>query len=134
MNPTIRAGVLTTALSPLFISGCVSTSFHPAKTFEARNLPPLAPAAIRVLDSEPRGTFLTLGEVVADLSGFHSNEAVIRKVREKAAEIGADAVILGGVGWSFNPLGGDVVTYSQVSSVRFTAIRFLPEASSQGHP
>ena len=134
MNFTMRVGVLAVALSSLFISGCVSTSFHAAKTFEAQDLPPVAPEAVRILRSEPNGTFLTLGEIVADISGFWSGEAVIRKAREKAAEIGADAVILDGVGWSFNPLGGDVVTYSQVSSVRFTAIRFLPEASSQGHP
>jgi hypothetical protein len=132
MNSTMRVGVLAAALSPLFISGCVSTSFHPAKTFEARDLPPVAPAAIRILRSEPNGTFLTLGEIVADISGFQSGEAVIRKVREKAAAIGADAIILGAVGWSFNPLGR-VPTSSQVSCMRFTAIRFLPEASSQGH-
>lgn len=129
----MRVGVLAVALSYLFISGCVSTSFHPAMTFEARDLAPIAPEAVRIFRSEPNGPFLILGEIVADISGFWSDEAVIRKVREKAAAIGADAIIRGAVGWSCNPLGGDVVTYSQVSSMRFTAIRFPPEASSHGH-
>ena len=133
MNFTMRVGVLAVALSSLFISGCVSTSFHAAKTFEAQDLPPVAPEAVRILRSEPNGTFLTLGEIVVDISGFWSGEAVIRKAREKAAAIGADAIIRGAVSWSFNPLGR-VPTTSQVSCMRFTAIRFLPEASSQGHP
>ena len=132
MNSTLRVGVLGAALSPLLICGCVSTSFHPAKTFEARDLPPVAPAAIRILRSQPNGTFLTLGEIVADISGFQSREAVIRKVREKAAAVGADAIILGAVGWSFNPLGR-VPTSPQVSCMRFTAIRFFPEAFCQSH-
>jgi hypothetical protein len=132
MNVTMRVGVLAAALS-VCISGCVSTSFHPARTFEAREFPTIAPEAVRVLRSEPKGSFLTLGEIVADISGFWRGEAIIRKVRMKAAEIGADAVIVDGVGWSDNGLGGDVVTYPQLSSVRFTAIRFLPGASSQGH-
>ncbi len=85
-----------------------------------------------MLRSEPNGTFLTLGEIVADVSGFWSGEDIVRKVREKAAAIGADAVIRGAVGWSFSPLGR-VPTPSRISCMRFTAIRFLPEASSQGH-
>jgi hypothetical protein len=133
MNVTMRVGVLAAAISPFLVSGCVSTSFHPDKTFEARELRPVSPEAVRVFRSEPNGTFLTLGEIVADISGFWSDEAVIRKVREKAAAVGADAIILDGVGWSLNPMGDDVVTYSQMSSVRFTAVRFLPEISSHGH-
>lgn len=135
MNATIRVGVLAGVLALLVDSGCVFTSFHPAKSFEERNLPPVASSAVRVLRSPPNEAFLTLGEIVADISGFHSGQTVIRKVREKAATVGADAIIIGNKLFAEAPapiegLGSD----STPVTITFTAIRLLPEDPSHRHP
>ncbi|GEM_PF-2511792 len=132
MNFTMRVGVLAVALSPLFICGCVSTSFHPAKTFEARDLPPVASAAIRMLRSPPNEPFLTLGDIVLEITGYYSDEAIIRKAREQAAAIGADTIILTSALRS-----KEGTTYLGESThgplVTFTAIRRLPKGSSPGN-
>ena len=71
-HAVIRPFVLAIALSPLFFSGCISTSFHPARTFEARDLPPVTSGAVCIFRSEPNGAFLTLGEIVAPISAAFS--------------------------------------------------------------
>src|SRR5664279_4554918 len=110
MNAPSRNASLAGALSLLFSAACVSTSFNPAASYGARNLLPVEPADVRVLNSPPSEAFNTLGEIQANISGYQSTDAVIRKVRERAATVGADAVIVGTKLFGESPVGG-AVTY-----------------------
>ena len=128
-----RAGIVAGA-SVLLFSGCVSTSFRASQDVDTRNLLAVSPGAVRVLDAPPpSGSFQQLGEIEAYLSGFPSDEAVLRKAREKAASIGADAIVLKSA-MQVSRVLGDLPSSNQVVSVTFTAIRLLPEGSSQRHP
>jgi hypothetical protein len=128
MNKVSRAGVLVGAFSLAFLSACVSTYFTPAENFEARNLPPVSPAAVRVLRSASNERFQTLGEIKVEISGFHSGDTIIRKARERAATIGADTIVFNHRESSAPGVGNDLVssTSGKIVSVSFTAIRLLP--------
>jgi len=134
MNATTRNVSLAGALSLLLLSACVSTSFSPAASYDARDTLLVTPAEVRVLGSPPNQAFRTLGQIKADITGYQSSDAVIRKVRERAAAIGADAVIVGNKLSSEGPDFEGEVTYSRPASVTFTAIRFTSGGSSQRHP
>src|SRR5664279_971706 len=73
--------------------GCVSTSFTASKTPDGAPLSKVRPEAVKLLTTEPRMAFRTLGEIEADLSGFPSDQSVLKHVRERAASVGANAVI-----------------------------------------
>ena len=130
MKPTTFMGL---AASVFLLSGCVSTSFRAARDVNTRTFPPVSPAMVRVLYAPPpSASFQLLGEVEAYLSGFPKDETVLRKARERAASVGAEAIILASAMQVDRPLGN--LPYSrQVASVTFTAIRFLPVDSSQHH-
>jgi hypothetical protein len=129
MKTTVRNSSVTGALALFFLSGCVSTSFNRSASYEARDI---TSNSVRVLDSPPNEAFLNLGEIVAYLTGFPSDETVFRKARKRAAAIGADAIVLTSAMQVVRPLG-DLPYSRQVASVTFTAIRFLPVDSSQHH-
>jgi len=139
MNAKIRAGLLIWASSFSLLSGCISTSFRPAQNVDAPSPAPTAPAAVRVLRSPPREPFLTLGDIVLEITGYYSGEAIIRKARERAAAIGADTIILNsalsGAGAAGSSEEGtvDFGASSHLTLVTFTAIRRLPEGSRPGN-
>jgi len=93
MKVTARVGSLPLVASLFVLSGCVSTSFHPAPDFSQRTGPAVSPESVLLLTSAPSQPYLTLGEIEAWVSGFPSNETAIRKTREAAATVGADAII-----------------------------------------
>jgi hypothetical protein len=129
MNAKIRTGVLILASSFSLLSGCISTSFQPAQNVAAPSLTPASPAAVRVLRSPPNEPFLTLGDIVLEITGYHSDEAILREAREQAAAVGADTIILTSALRS-----REGTTYlgesPHVPMVTFTAIRRLPEGPS----
>jgi hypothetical protein len=137
MRPT-RCAVIVAGASFLFLSGCVSTSFRAARDVNTRNLTPVSPATVRFLDAPPPvGSFHTLGEIQTYLTGFPSDETVLRKAREKAASVGADAIVLQATqrtSISDSGLGATSTPSNKVVSITFTAIRILPEGSSQRRP
>jgi len=137
MNASARAGLLVVPLSMLLLFACVSTKFSPAENFEARNVPSVSPTAVRVLRSAPNEPFQTLGEIMVEISGLHSGDTIIRKARERAATVGADAIIYKTSQFSAvaSPNGPAPISVgtSQLVSVSFTAVRLL-EDSSQRRP
>jgi hypothetical protein len=125
-----RFGLLAVALSLVSLSGCVSTSFQPAKDYEVRRPPAIAPASIPLLRSLPKKPYQTLGTIEAWISGFPTNETVRRRAREAAAAIGADAIVVNWSGVLFaepSASGGDSVSPRTVA-LTFTAIRYLDSA------
>ncbi len=127
MKQKILTGILVGAFSNLFLSACVSTSFRPALNAETPKLLPASPAAIRVFDSTPSEAFLTLGEIEAYISGYPTDETIIRKAREQAAAVGADAIILNPDVLTMKPGGNSRGLRPKLASVRFTAIRLIPK-------
>jgi hypothetical protein len=129
MTPTRFAGLVA---SLFLLSGCVSTSFRAARDAGTRTFPPVSPASVRLLDAlPPSGSFTPLGEVEAYLSGFPSKETVLRKAGERAASVGADAIVRTSMMYSHNTL---VTGPDQVVSVTFAAIRLHPDESSPQRP
>src|SRR5512140_2159372 len=51
MNSRLHIGVIIGALSALFASSCVSTSFRPTPNFASRNATPVSPTTVRVFRS-----------------------------------------------------------------------------------
>ena len=129
MKPTRFAGLLA---SLFLLSGCVSTSFRAARDGNTPSLPPVSPASVRVLDAlPPSGSFTPVGEVEAYLSGFPSTATVIRKAGERAASVGADAIVRTSRMYTHNTL---VPGPDQVVSVTFAAIRLLPGEAPPQRP
>ena len=126
MNATARAGLLPLVASALVLSACVSTSIHPAPDFSQRLGPAVSPNSVLLLPSAPTQPYVTLGDIEAWVSGFPSSETALRKVREAAAAVGADAIIkkpgslfaeeLGTTGQSVSPR---TVSFA-VSAIRYT--------------
>jgi len=135
----LRTGLPILASLSLLLSACISTSFQPAQNFDAPGLTPTSPEAVRVLRSPPHEPFLTLGDIVLEITGYHSSEAIIRKARERAAAIGADTIILTSALSGASAAGTseegtvDFGASSHLALVVFTATRRLPEGSSQGN-
>ncbi|MFN7989468.1 MAG: hypothetical protein U0529_18470 [Thermoanaerobaculia bacterium] len=124
-----RASLLPVAVSILALSGCVSTSFHPAPGFEARQGPSVSPDSVLFLPSAPNRPYVTLGEIEAWLSGFPSNETAERRTREAAAAVGADAVIKRTGNLFADEPGSNGETVSpRTVSFTVTAIRYVDPA------
>ncbi len=125
-----RARALVPPLLTLLLTGCISTSFRPSPGAAAEVQVVGAPEKVRVLRSLPDERDLILGEIEAYLSGHHKDSSVIKKVREKAAAIGADAVVYESDGL-VSPVygGGGEIGFptTKRASVRFTAVRILPK-------
>ena len=124
-----RPSALVPPFLTLLLAGCISTSLRPVSGATAEVQFTVAPEKVRVLRSLPDEPFLILGEIEAYLSGHHKDRAIITKVREKAAAIGADAIVYESDGL-VTPVygGGGEIGFptTKRASVRFTAVRFLP--------
>ncbi len=128
-----RSRLLVLALFLAVLTGCVSTTFHPAKDYQPRQAPPLSPDRVAQFDSFPNEPFQTLGTVEAWVTGYHSQETVNLKVREAAAAIGADAVVATGPRLYAYAPAGDEMTHpkSRCIMVTVTAVRFPPSPPSR---
>jgi hypothetical protein len=139
MNTGNRTVVLIGIFPVLFISACSSTYFTPGESFEVRRYAPVSPTAVRVLRSIPNEPYQTLGDIRVVTAPFHDWETIIRKVRERAAIIGADEVFFKdafstGPGARLND-GRAEISSEEIDSVTFTAIRLLPlKLSSSATP
>lgn len=137
MNLSARMGVLPLAASLLAISGCVSTTFHPAPGFEVRQGPPVSPDAVLFIRAVPSQHCIALGEIEAWVSGFPSNETARRRVREAAAAVGADAIIWrGGNLFAEEPGREEESVSPRTVSFTVTAIRCVgtPPVTPPGQP
>ena len=126
-------GLLAAGFS-LLLGGCVSTTWHPAEDLAPGVQASVSPAAVAVLRSAPAAPHQSLGTIEVWLSGRHSTAAILGKVREKAAAVGADAVVLEpGATLVAEPMSlENEVASPQAVSYSFTAIRRLesPPSSS----
>lgn len=131
MKTPLVGGLVAASLAAALISGCVSTSFRPDPSRTAGPVPRVSPSAVRVLRTLPAQPYQILGRIEAYLSGHHSSEAVLSKVRKAAAAAGANAVVADPAGTLFAEpyrYGTDSVSPEAVS-YSFIALR-LPDPLS----
>lgn len=131
-RPTRLVSAFAPTLLAALLFGCVSTSFTASRRPDATTPPPVAPETVKVLAAAPTIGYRTLGEITADVSGFPSTETILSHVRQRAASIGANAVIWSGTGYARMT---DVQAFAEagrLASVTFTAIR-MPEGSAREH-
>jgi len=82
-------GLQAALVSLVFVAGCVSDQAH--RYYAAERYPPRDPESVDVLFKTPTRPY----EVIAD---FQARRAKVEYMREEAAKIGADAVIVGHYG------------------------------------
>jgi hypothetical protein len=136
MPTAARVRGFALSLSILVLAGCISTTFRPSQDARTEPEERIAPEKVRVLRSFPDEPFLLLGEIEANMSGHHKDEAIIRKARQKAAAIGADAIVYDSAGLVTPVYGSDPPGSSPAkrASVRFAAVRLLPMSTPTRFP
>lgn len=130
MKTPIYVGLIAASLAALLL-GCVSTSFQADPSHTAGQVSLVSPSAVRVLRSLPAQPYQALGRIEASVSGHHSSEAILLKVRKAAAAVGANAIVADPAGTLFaEPSRQEMDSVSpEASSYTFIALR-LPDPSS----
>lgn len=85
--------VLAFGLLPLGLLACTAATFEPAASAPAASAAKVAPDSVLVLKTAPATSFQEVGEISVEWKGKPDDEAVLRRVREKAADAGANAVV-----------------------------------------
>jgi hypothetical protein len=130
MKHVARLGSALLALLPSAL-GCVSTSFSASKAPDGTAFAKVAPESVKVFTAAPTVAYRTVGEIEADISGFPSDEAVLRRVREKAASVGANAIIYVYAGWSYMANSFMLTDIARPTTYTFTAIRVPDDPTPQ---
>ena len=71
-----------------FLSGCATISYLPSTS---QKLPPTQ--SVEILWEKPQRPYIELGQISVE-SADYSEETLFKKLKQKAMEIGADAVII----------------------------------------
>jgi hypothetical protein len=91
---------LVAPLLGLLAAGCVTARVH---RLDQEIRPPCLPEAIEVLEEAPNCSYTVIAHIESR-SGFHGSDDLRRKLVEKAAELGGDALILGPEGRDSTPI------------------------------
>ncbi|MDD5457979.1 MAG: hypothetical protein PHF37_01100 [Phycisphaerae bacterium] len=94
MVNSIRVRVISILFLSGFLVGCMSDEAN--RFYLKQQLPAKEASEVEVLQAEPSQPYI----VIAD---FQANNATIRHMQKRAAEIGADAVIVVPVGGWYSP-------------------------------
>ena len=128
----------------LFVGGVYACSAAtPQATFEATpglDVPPasrVTPSSVLVFKSPPQTAWVALGTIALEWKGRADDEAVLRLVREKAAAVGANAVLyLDGSGvssirmghnWDSPPAAAVSATRNVNRTYTFSALQVPPQ-------
>ena len=122
------------------VFGCTAAS--PKATFEAAPglaappAPKVTPSSVLVLKAPPQTPYVTLGDITLEWKGRSDDEAVLRLVREKAAEVGANAALyvdssgvssIGmGYNWDSPPASAVSATRNVSRTYTFSALHISP--------
>lgn len=124
-----RAALLGSLLAVLgaACSGVDTSSF---RLIGAPDLPPTAPDQVEILTRPPLRPFVRLGRIRAEPQGEAGNAAIEAALRQEAAKMGADAVIVGfqgerRIGAEISGFAGDAEIQPEMGRVVIgTAIHF----------
>ena len=72
---------------------CVSVPFQPSEEHPDQRFAPTPRSAVQLLRARPQRLFVIIGELQATVTGFPSRERIVEPVIEKAAAIGAGAIL-----------------------------------------
>lgn len=82
---------LSIFLACLLLSGCASFE---GKTLGGRAYPPTSPVNVKILEEAPAEPYEVIGDVSAEGQTFAVQENMKERLKEKAAEMGGEAIIL----------------------------------------
>lgn len=145
MSTSETGRLLSVGALVVLFSACSTAS--PQARFEASSGFTASPAArvpsssVPVLTAAPQATYETLGSITLEWKGKRDDAAVLRIVREKAAEVGANALLfvdsLGYDSSKFEPNWDNPPDAGAVSATRyvrrtytFRALRIPPPTES----
>lgn len=127
--------------------GCACSAAAPQATFEATPglvVPPASkvpPSSVLVLKSPPQAACVSLGTITLGWKGKADDEAVLRLVRAKAAEVGANAVLyldssaISSIGlghnWDSPPASAVSATRNVNRTYTFSALHISPPPQPQ---
>lgn len=91
----ILAGT-TLGAAALIFSGCASIDSYSHSYLSSPEYPPTDPSMVQLVTSDPPKVSpkQKLGEITLDIEGEPSREKVVTKLKEEAAKLGADAVVV----------------------------------------
>lgn len=93
MKPEFIRAFAVAALAVL-LSGCASVSVDSQQEIGLPAYPPTSPESVQILRQPPAKPYQKIGALVARPSNEPSVQVIELKIREAAAKIGADAVII----------------------------------------
>ena len=124
-----------------FVCACAAAT--PKATFEATPgiaMPPASqvpPSSILVFKAPPKAAYVSLGSITLEWKGKADDEAVLRLVREKASEVGANAVLyvdssgISSIGlgrnWDSPPAAAVSGTRNVSRTYTFSALQISPQ-------
>jgi hypothetical protein len=76
----------------LLLCGCAS--FYAVKLDEDKVYPPTKPADVQILKKAPEQPYIVIGEIRAQGETISVQENMEQRLKEKAADMGGDAIIL----------------------------------------
>ena len=82
------------SLSCVLLAACSGVQVHSKRYLGVPTYPPSDPAQVEILHSEPTRPHVRLGEVTLEPQGNPPTATMENALRERAAELGADAVVL----------------------------------------
>ncbi len=83
---------IAVAVLCLFLFGCAS--FDVIKSDESKHYPPTKPEDVKILEKAPEGKYTIIGEIRAEGETLSIRESMKKRMREEAAELGGQAIIL----------------------------------------
>ena len=97
----------------LALSGCASIDTYSHSYLGSPEYPPTTASQVRLITSNPKVSDKQqrLGEIVLDVEGEPSREKLEMKLREEAAKLGADAVVVVSDRTRLVPVYGDAWGY-----------------------
>jgi hypothetical protein len=120
-------------LLAIALAACATVDISSFKLIGAPEFPPSDPALVQIFEHPPMRPFVRLGRIRAQPEGGADNAKIEAALRQAAAKMGADGVIIGfqgerRVGAEINGFRGDAEIQPEIGRVvQATAIRFREE-------
>lgn len=118
----MRSRLRAVALLALLASACSGVNTSTFDLIGAPTRPPTDPSQVEILERPPLRPFVRLGRIRAEPYGGADNQAIEQALREQAAKMGANAVVVGfqgerPVGFNIEGLPGDAEARREMGRV-----------------
>ncbi len=82
------------AMAALALAGCASVTVQTHAYLGVPNYPPTTPAQVQIVTQQPKQPHERLGEIILSGEGNPSRDTLEKKLKEEAAKLGANAVVI----------------------------------------